>query len=95
MASRVAREFTDEKDYASDVYVSEQIRRRARIMGMRIVAGIPHEPEIDIFTGEPLTVRRDKPGILVYSVGPNLVDDNGEEDDIRIAIRYNPVLSKN
>jgi hypothetical protein len=95
MVSRTAIEHMSDEDYASQFYINEKLRRKARLMGMRIVAGISHEPEIDIFTGDSLKVRRDKLGILVYSVGPNLVDDNGEEDDIRIAIRYNPVLSKN
>jgi hypothetical protein len=35
---------------------------------------------VDLFNGAPLIYRKDAAGFALYSVGPNLEDDNGETD---------------
>ncbi len=39
--------------------------------------GLPAEATVDPFNGQPLRVKRDPRGWVVYSVGPNGKDDGG------------------
>lgn len=45
--------------------------------------GLPAEATVDPFTEEPLIVKRLPEGWLVYSVGPDLVDDGGTLDKMQ------------
>ncbi|HEV3138305.1 MAG TPA: hypothetical protein VGZ26_10380 [Pirellulales bacterium] len=45
--------------------------------------GLPKEATIDPFTGKSLHVKKSGDGWLVYSVGPNLIDDGGTLDPYR------------
>lgn len=86
--ARVALTLLLAEELASKVYAKQLFNDKAYLMGMRILGGIPHEPELDIFTDKPLKVRQDKLGIIIYGVGPNQVDDNGTGDDVRVTIRF-------
>ena len=44
--------------------------------------GLPYQATIDPFNGEPLHLKKTPEGWMVYSVGPNLVDDGGVLDGI-------------
>jgi hypothetical protein len=58
--------------------------------------GLPPEACIDPYDGQPLRIKRNERGWLVYSVGPNLRDDGGElgyilhERDIAIGATTSP-----
>lgn len=60
----------------------------------RTILGIPVEATIDPFTERPLIVRKLPGGWLVYSVGPDLVDDGGTFDNDR-DIGFGPVSKEN
>ena len=49
--------------------------------------GLPMVATIDPFNGEPLHVKKVREGWMVYSVGPNLVDDGGILDRKTISAR--------
>ncbi|WP_337177166.1 hypothetical protein [Paludisphaera sp.] len=52
---------------------------------------LPAEATVDPFTGRPLIVKKLAEGWLVYSVGPDLVDDGGTLDKAR-DVGYGPVV---
>lgn len=56
--------------------------------------GLPKEVTHDPFNGQPLRAKRLAEGWIVYSVGPNLVDDGGELDG-RSDVGFGPLIPKN
>ncbi|OJW17789.1 MAG: hypothetical protein BGO49_26680 [Planctomycetales bacterium 71-10] len=55
--------------------------------------GLPAEATIDPFTGKPLIVKKRPDGWLVYSVGPDLVDDGGTFHEAK-DIGFEPVAKE-
>jgi hypothetical protein len=49
-----------------------------------LVPGVLHQLPTDLFHGKPFIYRRDGEGYLLYSAGPNGVDDGGNNENLRI-----------
>lgn len=53
--------------------------------------GLPADMTTDPFNGQPLRVKGETFGLVIYSVGPNLADDDGEKDT---DVTLEPLLRK-